>query len=147
MKYTDEDKIKFENAVACFICGKDLPDKSTEVDHLEATKGLLSTLGLNLNQIPTWKEVNAMKYDETKNVSPNEEWTKAKALLLKYLQKNNNVVVRDHDHFTGEFRGAAHQYCNLNYKKSTKIPCFFHNFSGRNYFIYYISLIIIIFRL
>ena len=44
-----------------------------------------------------------MKYDETKNVSPNEEWTKAKALLLKYLQKNNNVVVRDHDHFTGEF--------------------------------------------
>ena len=53
MKYTDEDKIKFENAIKCFICGKDLPDKSTEVDHLEATKGLLSTLGLNSNQIPT----------------------------------------------------------------------------------------------
>ena len=39
-------------------------------------------------------------------------------------------VVRDHCHFTGKFRGAAHQNCNLLYRKTFKIPAFFHNFSG-----------------
>ena len=40
------------------------------------------------------------------------------------------TVVRDHCHFTGKFRGAAHQKCNLNLRKRVIIPAFFHNFSG-----------------
>ena len=41
-------------------------------------------------------------------------------------------TVRDHDHFTGKYRGAAHNKCNLNCKKksSSFVPIFFHNFSG-----------------
>ena len=35
--------------------------------------------------------------------------------------------VRDHCHFTGKFRGAAHQECNLKYRVPTFIPVFFHN--------------------
>ena len=35
--------------------------------------------------------------------------------------------VRDHDHFTGKFRGAAHQNCNLKYTVPRKIPILFHN--------------------
>ena len=40
--------------------------------------------------------------------------------------------VRDHDHLTGKYRGAAHNKCNLNCKKksSSFVPIFFHNFSG-----------------
>ena len=40
--------------------------------------------------------------------------------------------VRDHDHRTGKYRGAAHNKCNLNCKKksSSFVPIFFHNFSG-----------------
>ena len=40
--------------------------------------------------------------------------------------------VRDHDHLTGKYRGAAHNRCNLNCEKkaSSFIPIFFHNFSG-----------------
>jgi len=37
--------------------------------------------------------------------------------------------VRDHCHFTGRFRGAAHSKCNLDYKVNKFIPKFFHNFS------------------
>ena len=38
--------------------------------------------------------------------------------------------VRDHDHITGRFHGAAHNECNLNYKFTGKIPVVFHNLRG-----------------
>ncbi|XP_062141781.1 uncharacterized protein LOC133849675 [Drosophila sulfurigaster albostrigata] len=41
----------------------------------------------------------------------------------------NNDRVKDHCHFTGRYRGAAHNSCNLNYKTGDFIPVFFHNFS------------------
>ena len=43
----------------------------------------------------------------------------------------NNYVVRDHCHFTGKFRGAAHNLCNLQLRIPTKIPVIFHGL--RNY--------------
>ena len=38
--------------------------------------------------------------------------------------------VRDHCHYTGKFRGAAHNSCNLKFAKPTFIPVIFHNLSG-----------------
>ena len=38
--------------------------------------------------------------------------------------------VRDHCHVTGEYRGAAHRNCNLQFKISTKVPVVFHNLRG-----------------
>ena len=43
----------------------------------------------------------------------------------------NFIKVRDHDHYTGNYRGAAHLICNLRYSKQVDIPVIFHN--GCNY--------------
>ena len=41
-----------------------------------------------------------------------------------------NDRVRDHCHYTGRYRGAAHNSCNLKYRKPKSISVFFHNLSG-----------------
>ena len=38
--------------------------------------------------------------------------------------------VRDHCHLTGIYRGAAHNKCNLQYRRPKFIPVVFHNLSG-----------------
>jgi len=38
--------------------------------------------------------------------------------------------VRDHCHFSGQFRGAAHNKCNLLFRKPKQLPVIFHNLSG-----------------
>ena len=41
--------------------------------------------------------------------------------------------VRDHCHYTGKYREAAHSYCNLKYQTTKKIPVVFHNGSAYDY--------------
>ena len=41
--------------------------------------------------------------------------------------------VRDHDHYTGKYRAAAHSNCNLRYKIPREIPVIFHNGSTSDY--------------
>lgn len=41
--------------------------------------------------------------------------------------------MRDHNHLSGKYRGAAHSNCNLNYRDNDQkvtVPVAFHNFSG-----------------
>jgi hypothetical protein len=42
-----------------------------------------------------------------------------------------DIIVRDHCHILGKFRGAAHQICNLKARTSLNIKIIFHN--GSNY--------------
>jgi hypothetical protein len=41
-----------------------------------------------------------------------------------------NYKVRDHDHRTGEYRGAAHTKCNINYFSNRFLPVVCHNLRG-----------------
>ena len=44
-----------------------------------------------------------------------------------------NYKVRDHCHYTGKYRGAAHNVCILRYKVPKEIPVVFHNGSTYDY--------------
>ena len=45
----------------------------------------------------------------------------------------SNDKVRDHCHFTGKYRGAAYNTCNLRYKIPKNFPVIFHNGSTYDY--------------
>ena len=47
------------------------------------------------------------------------------------MKDKKYVKVRDHCHYTGEYRGAVHSICNLKYSFPKQIPIVFHN--GSNY--------------
>ena len=51
----------------------------------------------------------------------------------KYLKDKKSCKFRDHCHYTGEYRGAAHSICNLKYNAPEKIPIVFHNASNYDY--------------
>ena len=48
-------------------------------------------------------------------------------ICKKELQSDK---VRDHCHFTGQYRGAAHNSCNLQCRKPLILPVIFHNLQG-----------------
>ena len=46
------------------------------------------------------------------------------------LMNQKGKTVRDHCHITGEYRGPAHEICNLQLVISTRVPVIFHNLKG-----------------
>ena len=62
-----------------------------------------------------------------------EEKFKSATHCHVYKKPVGGDKVRDHCHFTGRFRGAAHNHCNLKYKidnQRYKLPIVFHNLRG-----------------
>ena len=59
-----------------------------------------------------------------------EQFNKASNCWICKKLLNLEDRVRDHCHYTGRYRGAAHNRCNLKYSKPDNIPVFFHNLTG-----------------
>ena len=60
-----------------------------------------------------------------------EKYKKSKKCYICFkLFTGKNPKVRDHCHYTGRYRGAAHSNCNLQYKIPSYSPIIFHNLSG-----------------
>ena len=60
-----------------------------------------------------------------------DDFEKAKICWIcqkEFGERENKV--RDHCHFTGKYRGAAPNKCNLQFKKPKFSPVIFHNLSG-----------------
>ena len=70
--------------------------------------------------------------NEPMKITPEEEEQFKQASNCWICGKLLNIDdrVRDHCHYTGRYRGAAHNLCNLKYSKPNNISVFFHNLSG-----------------
>ena len=54
----------------------------------------------------------------------------------RFSTDNNNKKyhkVKDHCHYTGKYKDAAHEICNLRYKIPKEIPVVFHNGTTHDY--------------
>ena len=78
----------------------------------------------------TFKESKPMIFDEAAK-SLHESQHECYACGEKFNEKKvDDRKVRDHCHYTGKYRGALHNKCNLKLKRTRTIPVFFHNLRG-----------------
>ena len=64
-------------------------------------------------------------------LTPTEQKSFEKAVTCHICNKElKEDKVRDHCHFTGKYRGAAHNSCNLQCRKPMILPVIFHNLQG-----------------
>ncbi|XP_066157591.1 uncharacterized protein [Euwallacea fornicatus] len=79
-------------------------------------------------------ELSKFIYNETKKNTPmNIQLDLSMAKRCHICEKPfspKDEIIRDHDHFTGIFRGFAHSVCNLNFRKQFVVPIIFQNLSG-----------------
>ena len=59
-----------------------------------------------------------------------KEYKNATKCHICFKEFKDKGKVRDHCHYTGIYRGAAHFGCNLRYKIPSYIPVVFHNLAG-----------------
>ena len=59
-----------------------------------------------------------------------KEYKNATKCHICFKEFKDKGKVRDHCHYTGKYRGAAHFGCNLRYKIPSYIPVVFHNLTG-----------------
>ena len=96
--------------------GKDCVSKFCKTIMLEAKR-----LYRSAPQKPMY-ELNDRQLEEHKNAK------KCHICFKEFFSKD--IKVRDHCHYTGRYKGAAHSSCNLMYKISDYIPVVFHNLAG-----------------
>ena len=83
-----------------------------------------------------WLEEDVKKISELGNQKmviteeEQEQFNKASDCWICEKKLNLEDRVRDHCHYTGRYRGAAHNKCNLKYSKPNNISVFFHNLTG-----------------
>ena len=135
---TNEDWQKFRNAKECHICNKSLY-KDLYLDSM-AVYDPDSGKYCSQSHRRCYHQVAKNKYAPHGIRKPDEidQWiakTQETCLFIAdpLLVPNFKDSVRDHDHMTGKYRGAAHNECNFKLKlnpKTAPIPVFFHNLKG-----------------
>ena len=89
------------------------------LEEVEWCKTIIKT---HFNKPLVMSEKNQLDFDSSK-----------KCYICQKQYTDEDIRVRDHCHITGEYRGSAHQDCNLKLRLSPskiKIPVFFHNLTG-----------------
>ena len=98
----------------------------------------LYPLPLTKTDVANLKKCKSIQYclseEKLKVLKLNENSYSIKTKTIKSNERPKIFKVKDHDHFTGKYRGAACNKCNTQEGKSTKIiPFLFHNGKGYDF--------------
>ena len=121
LEMTAEDNEKFQSAVDCHICNKKLNNNKTTLFKKDPIHK--SCLPKEYKDASEFSLRGAMEKDDRK-----EYFKKSNCSICQ--TKLTGETVRDHDHLTGKFRGAAYSQCNLQYQLPKFVPIIFQNLSG-----------------
>ena len=127
-KYQKHEPISFSYYILCSIYGvyKSILRKYTKTkpEDADAMDVFIKWLEEDVKAIANIEEKEIIFTEEDR-----KQFNKASDCWIcgEYL---GNDRVRDHCHYTGRYRGPAHNNCNLKYRKPKSISVFFHNLSG-----------------
>jgi len=117
------------NSFSCLTkCEVDKHSKLECYHGLDSPKKFVKYLITEVNRI-----YKIMKINRPMNLSGEEKNTYFNAKVCYVCEKeftDQDWKVRDHNHLTGAFRGAAHSKCNLKIRCPRYIPIIIHNLSG-----------------
>ena len=136
---TNEDWQKYRNAAECHICNKSL-FKGLYLDSMEVfdpDSGKYCGQGHR----KCYHKAAKNRYAPREIRKPKDymdQWIKINQETCLFcadplIVPNFKDSVKDHDHMTGKYCGAAHNECNFKLKlnpKTTPIPVIFHNLKG-----------------
>ena len=99
----------------------------------DCMKNFCKDLKTHANKIINYKRKKMMPLTTKEEIYHNKQ--KMCYICKKEFDNNDkkNYKVRDHCHYTGKYRGAAHNICNLRYEVPKEMPIVFHNGSTYDY--------------
>ena len=128
-QYQKHEPISFYYYIKCFDSKVCLPIKERSYTGKNAEQVFLKYLEEDIKMIANIPKKEII-FGEKEKERYNEE-TRCWICKGEFDDKNKNKEkVKDHCHYTGRYRGAAHNECNLNYRKPNFTPVVFHNLSG-----------------
>ena len=89
-------------------------------------KHIRETVKYLIEEVPSKKDMIPLTEEENKIHNSKRNCD----ICSKPFNDRDNRKVRDHCHYTGKYRCAAHSKCNIRYKIPEFIPVAFHNLSG-----------------
>ena len=127
-QYQKHEPISFYYYIKCFDSKVCLPIKKSYTGK-NAEQAFLKYLEEDIKMIANIPKKKII-FGEKEKERYNEE-TRCWICKGEFDDKDKNKEkVKDHCHYTGRYRGAAHNECNLNYRKPNFTPVVFHNLSG-----------------
>ena len=137
---TPEDEVAFADAYECSICHQFFDASQAAPRTLDRNAVGLADADEGEEEVidvdeedevirPTRRRPNLLD-DEAEDEEEEGNDEEDQHQVRRQQARNMDRKVRDHDHITGKYRGAAHDRCNLRMRTTYKIPVFFHNFRG-----------------
>lgn len=110
------------------IKGFDSIEKLLNILHVESIK--IKSIIKNTNKQNKFTHDELQNYENSTmcHICEEQLYSMDELNIMSKVDDEKCRKVLDHNHLTGEYRGAAHNICNINFNlKSIKIPVFIHN--------------------